>query len=123
MSALNFAQTAYSNVAHTTKSDKSMEFDVVAGVTAKLRTASSAKGSFNELAEALDTNRRMWGVIASSVADKDNCYPEQLRAQLFYLYEFTVHHTRKVLKGEVNADALVEVNTSVLRGLKGMVSQ
>lgn len=120
MSALNYAQSAYSNVAHTTKSSKSMEFDVVASVTAKLRSASNDT-NFAATVDALDANRRMWAVIASSVADKDNTYPDELKAQLFYLHEFTVHHTRKVLKSEATIEPLVDVNTSVLRGLKGMV--
>lgn len=55
--------------------------------------------------------------MAADVADPNNQLPEELRAQIFYLAEFTEHHSRLVLAGAATADILVEVNTSVIRGL------
>jgi flagellar protein FlaF len=44
--------------------------------------------------------------------------PSQLRAQLFWLAEFTETHSRKVLAGQATVAPLLEVNTAVLRGLR-----
>ena len=45
--------------------------------------------------------------------------PPALRAQLFYLYEFTDQHSRKVLAGNASIEVLVDINTAVMRGLRG----
>ena len=71
------------------------------------------------MVEALRDNQKIWDIFATEVADKDNPLPSELKARLFYLSEFTRHHTTKVLNRSDNVDALVEVNTSVLRGLRG----
>ncbi|MFN6978293.1 MAG: flagellar biosynthesis regulator FlaF [Gemmobacter sp.] len=42
-----------------------------------------------------------------------------MRAQLFYLYEFTAAHSRRVLDGTASVEALVDVNTAMMRGLRG----
>lgn len=55
--------------------------------------------------------------MAADVSDSLNTLPAALRAQLFYLAEFTEIHSRKVINGEASADALIDINTSVLRGL------
>lgn len=72
------------------------------------------------MAEAIHENRRLWTILASDVVDKENGLPAQLRAQIFYLAEFTESHSRKVLAKEATADALVEINTAVMRGLRTM---
>jgi flagellar protein FlaF len=38
---------------------------------------------------------------------------------LFYLYEFTVHHSRAVLDGRGSVGVLADINTAVMRGLRG----
>ena len=45
--------------------------------------------------------------------------PALLRARLFWLYEFTASHSRAVLEGKAEATVLVEINTAVMRGLRG----
>ena len=73
---------------------------------------------FNKLAHALYENQKLWRKLAMDVAHPDNLLPDELRARLIYLAEFTEHHTRKVLARTDTAIPLVEVNTSILRGLK-----
>ncbi len=73
---------------------------------------------FSALVQALHENRELWTLLATDVADKDNKLPAQLRAQIFYLAEFTNHHTRQVLAQDATADVLVEINTAVMRGLR-----
>ena len=57
--------------------------------------------------------------MAIDVADNENALPQELRAQLFYLAEFTEHHSRRVLRREADVTALIDINTAVLRGLNG----
>jgi flagellar protein FlaF len=77
------------------------------------------KTNFSGLAGAVHDNRRMWTTMAIDVADNNNALPSELRAQLFYLAEFTEHHSHRVLRREADATALIDINTAVLRGLNG----
>jgi flagellar protein FlaF len=97
-----------------------MEYDVIARITHRLKDAAQqGKLGFAALAEAIHENRSLWTYLAVSVADDDNELPQQLRAQIFYLAEFTRQHSSKVLKGEASVRPLLEVNTAILRGLRG----
>ena len=49
----------------------------------------------------------------------DNGYPADLRGRLFYLSEFTRHQTNQILNGAADAQVLIDINTSIMKGLKG----
>lgn len=119
MNASQLARAAYApKKAFTLKSDRAVEAQIVGQVTARLRSAAqSADTDFPTFVQALQDNRRMWLILASDVADSDNGLAKELRAQIFYLAEFTQQHTGKVLRNRASADALIEINTAVLRGL------
>ncbi|WP_208353687.1 flagellar biosynthesis regulator FlaF [Pseudaestuariivita rosea] len=119
MNAFQQAQSAYSSVAAPIRTHRSTEYDAFAKVTRQLKLAASGhKKSVHELAQAIHDNRRLWTLLAVDVADDDNGLSPELRANIFYLAEFTQLHSRKVLKGEASVDALIEINASVMRGLR-----
>lgn len=112
------ARTAY-NTNAAVRTDRGNEYDIFARVTAALRrAAASAKENFAAFAKALDDNHRLWTRVASDVADDGNMLPKQLRAQIFYLAEFTMTQTSRILRGEASADVLIEINTMIMRGLR-----
>ena len=113
------AQSAYARSAAPVRTDRGNEYDAFAHVTGKLKsvTASEAK-NFPALASALHDNRKLWTLMATSVADKDNQLPKELRADIFSLAEFSMQHGDKVLDGKATPDILVEINTMMMRGLK-----
>ncbi len=86
MQVANHRNLQYSNAEFSTKSNRTLEYDAVAAVTANLKRASNNNTSFQLLTSALDKNTRMWAIIAASVADPKNSYPPELKASLFYLY-------------------------------------
>jgi flagellar protein FlaF len=45
--------------------------------------------------------------------------PRALRAQIFYLAEFTRQHTSKVLRGDAEVTPLIDINTAIMQGLAG----
>ena len=119
VNALSTAQRGYLASAATTQTDRRAEYDLIARLTHRLRaTALKAKESYPEYVQALHDNRKLWNTLAVDVADKDNALPSQLRAQVFYLAEFTAHHTTKILKDGASIMPLLEINMAVLRGLK-----
>ncbi|MFN0113709.1 MAG: flagellar biosynthesis regulator FlaF [Paracoccaceae bacterium] len=114
------ALKAYAGVAAATRTPRRIEYELFGQVTRRL-IAARAGGSDNlaPMAAALNDNLRLWTSIAADVAEAGNGLPPQLKARLFYLYEFTRAHTRKVLSGKADAEVLVDINTAVMRGLSG----
>lgn len=123
MNALAQARSAYSSASAPTRTPKSIEYEAVARITARLQSAATRENdSFPALVAALHDNSRLWSLFAVNVADKDNALPNELRARLFYLAEFTQAHTNKVLARKASVAPLLEVNAAILRGLRGEVA-
>ena len=113
------ARAAYASPAAPIRSQQSTEYEVLAQVTGRLKTAiATGAAGFAALVAAVHDNRRLWTLLAVEVASPQNALPESLRAQIFYLAEFTLQHSTKVLEGAAGADVLVEINTAIMRGLR-----
>ncbi|MBB97792.1 MAG: flagellar biosynthesis regulator FlhF [Rhodobacteraceae bacterium] len=120
MTNLAAAREGYGSAAAPTRSEKSIEYDVLAQITRRLKSAAEKGPSgFSALASALHDNKRLWNVFAIDVADPNNKLPESLRARLFYLAEFTHAHTSAVLQRRAKVAPLIDINMAVLRGLRG----
>lgn len=137
MDPISRAVSAYGDAASAAKSPRQVEYQAFARITnaltrsnrrpedADAAAAEAAEGAavsagkrFAALAEALHENLRLWTIVQGDVSAQGNGLPDQLRARLFYLGEFTREHTRRILRGEADADALIEINTAVMRGLR-----
>ncbi|WP_099828063.1 flagellar biosynthesis regulator FlaF [Oceaniglobus indicus] len=114
MNAFQLAKTAYSPVTAPMRSAQSNEYDAFVKVTTALKTAETPA----QTARAVYDNRTLWGLLAADVAGDGNQLPPTLRARIFYLSEFTNAHSRKVLAGEATSDALVDINTAIMAGLR-----
>ena len=114
------ARTAYAAPGAPTRTLRGTEYEVIARITQRLKAAAARTDTdFASLAAAVTENQRLWMTLALDVANGDNQLPRALRAQLFWLYEFTDQHSRKVMAGEAGAGVLVDINLAVLRGLRG----
>ncbi|MCC7320142.1 MAG: flagellar biosynthesis regulator FlaF [Rubellimicrobium sp.] len=111
------ARQAYAPGHGLLRSARSAELQIIGEVTARLTAATRA--GFPSRAAAIHDNRKLWTRLAADVADNGNGLPAALRAQIFYLAEFTEAHSRRVLRGEADLDALIEINVAVMRGLGG----
>ncbi|MBM1220503.1 flagellar biosynthesis regulator FlaF [Ponticoccus sp. SC2-23] len=120
MNAIEQARRAYGPAHSPTKNARSVEYQAFVNVISRLKKHSAAGAKeFPSLVAALHENRTLWTILAADVADPDNALPETLRAQIFYLAEFTDLQTSKILRGEGTADSLIEINAAVMRGLAG----
>lgn len=116
MNAYARSQMAYSSNKAATRTEQSIEYELFAKMTSALaQSAKSAK--FEALAKAVYDNRRLWLALAADVSDDANNLPVELRAQIFYLAEFTQHHSSKVLSEGASVDPLIEINRSIMSGL------
>ena len=120
MTSLTLAHGAYARPDAPARSSRAVEYDLFARVTRRLTLAHRAREvDFPALVAALHENERLWRTLAIDVADPENALPASLRAQLFYLHEFTTSHSRKVIEGAASAEVLVDINTAIMRGLRG----
>lgn len=105
------------------RSPRETEYDIIARVTQQLGKANEdwdkTSRPSRALLEALHLNERLWSTLANDVALEENGLPATLRAKLFYLYRFTQHHSERVRKNEGEVGVLIDINTAVLRGLRG----
>nr|WP_174822242.1 flagellar biosynthesis regulator FlaF [Ruegeria arenilitoris] len=113
------AQRAYAQSAAPTRTPRDTEYEAISKITHRLKAAAARKASdFAGFVQALHENRRLWSVLANSVVDSDNALPNELRARIFYLAEFTEQHTGQVLASKAAVEPLLEINLAVLRGLR-----
>ncbi len=118
MNAQTLALRAYGNTASTARTPRSIEFELIARITHRIRAAAmKGRKNYPQLVEALNENQRLWTTLAVDIADPNNELPADLRARLFYLAEFVQHHTSLVLRKKARITPLLEVNAAVLRGL------
>ncbi len=119
MISTSLAQTAYAASATPVRTQRGTEYAAFQKVTARLNQALRRGSPMSERATALHDNRKLWTILASDLADEDNGLPQSLRAQLFYLAEFSLLQSRQALKDAAALEALVDINTAVMRGLSG----
>lgn len=118
MNAQSLARRAYSQSVQATKTARGTEYELIARVTHRIKSAAEAgKTAYPDLVAALSDNNRLWTMLAVDVADKDNKLPQELRARIFYLAEFVQQHTSKVLMKKARITPLLEINAAILRGL------
>lgn len=114
------AQKAYRQNAASTRTARSVEYEVIARITHRLQQSMSRGISgFPDMVAALDENRRLWEAFDADVRDPENPLPKGLKANIAYLAAFTFNRTGKILSGEGDAKTLIEINTTVMRGLRG----
>lgn len=120
MTAHLMARRAYARPDVFARNPRAVEYDLLAQATAALSSAwVQRETDFPHLAKALDANLRLWTLLGADVANPENGLPQTLRTRLFYLSQFTAEHSRAVLEGRASIGVLVDINTAVMRGLRG----
>lgn len=116
MTATLLAQTAY-GAAAPVRTARGSEFAAFEIITNRLARAAEPDAPMTLRAAAIHDNRRLWTTLATDLASPDNGLPQILRAQLFYLAEFSVLQSRAALRDRAALTALIDINRSVMRGL------
>lgn len=112
--------SAYAQPTAICRTPRDAEYDVIARVTQQLSLADARrKSDWPGFLEAVYRNERLWAALAADVAGDGNGLPAMLRARLFYLYQFTIEHGRRIRAEDAAAGVLIDINKAVLRGLRG----
>lgn len=118
MNATSLAQTAYAAAAPV-RTARGSEYAAFEQITSRLARATDPATPMTLRAAALHDNRRLWTTLATDIASPDNALPQALRAQLFYLAEFSLLQSRAALKDPAALAGLIDINRAVMRGLGG----
>lgn len=120
MNSAAYARTGYDQAETSQGTPRRNEYRAFAGITHRMASAGKAdRREFPKLAAALADNQRLWRLLAADVAQEGNGLSPALRARILYLAEFTRQHSQKVLRHTATVDVLVDVNTAIMRGLRG----
>ena len=111
------ARSAYA--AAPVRTARDAEYAIFASVTRALRAAD--ENDYRALSNAVTDNQRLWGALAKDLMSESNALPLQLRANLISLAEFVRKHTMVVLGGRGSVEPLVDINTMIMKGLRGEV--
>ena len=106
--------------ASTVRTERGTEYALFAQVTARLKAINESDlASFPALASAVSDNQRLWATLAEDLMSEANRLPVPLRAQLISLAEFVRKHSLAVLGGRAKLAPLIDINTAIMKGLRG----
>ncbi|MEL6197453.1 MAG: flagellar biosynthesis regulator FlaF [Pseudomonadota bacterium] len=108
----------YGRAGRTLGPPRAVEHQLFSQVTGEMQRAADAD-DFPALASALARNQALWTTLMADLAQDHNALPEALRAQLISVGVFVLRHTGSVLAREATPTVLVDLNLSVMRGLRG----
>lgn len=110
---------AYAGAIRALAPDRMIEYRVFGQVTGALSRALRPDAPFPELAAALTRNMELWTVLLLDLSRPDNALPEDLRARLLSLGLYVRRQSEAALRREADAARIVEINTAIMRGLRG----
>jgi flagellar protein FlaF len=114
--------TGYAMATQPVRTDRGSEYALFARVTAGLRSVDARSAEqFPALARAVHDNRRLWNALADDLALEQNGLPVALKTQLIGLAGFVRRHSDEVLAGRAQVGVLVDINTAIMKGLRGEV--
>lgn len=104
------------------RTDRDAEYDAFSHVTRLLSDAKTGRLG-PDVILAIHKNNELWAILATDLAQPGNLLPDETRAGLLSLAGFAIRHGHSVLNGSGQIDPLIEINVSMMKGLRGEVSR
>lgn len=108
----------YQRVQNQTESPRNAEYRALALAVAKLEAARAAPNDMSLRIGAAEFNLALWNTFQADLAMPGNALPAETRAGLISLSLFVQKQTPRFLKGETGPDVLIEINRSIMGGLR-----
>ena len=103
------------------RTPRDAEYDVFSRVTSMLRQSAS-KADNSDTIQAVYKNTQLWSLLASDLTSPANGLPDQVKVGLLSLAGFSIRHGQAVMAGNATTKPLVDINLSIMRGLRGEVA-
>lgn len=100
------------------RTPRDVEYDAFSRITAALKRAQSSQDTAARVA-AVHQNSGLWNTLLADLTSSGNALPPGLRGDLISLALFSVRHGLKVMSDTADIAALIDINLSVMRGLRG----
>jgi len=94
------------------------EYDIFSRVTRMLRQA-SPKADNQATIEAVYKNSELWTLLAFDLSEPGNALADETKAGLISLAGFSIRHGQAVMARTAVTDPLIDINMTVMRGLRG----
>lgn len=108
----------YGYGAQVLRGSRDAEYDVFSRVTRMLRQA-DPEGRSNDAILAIHKNNELWTILAADLAQPGNGLPDEIKAGLLSLAMFSVRHGHSIMNGHGSTKVLIDINLSVMKGLRG----
>lgn len=113
------AQQGYKTAQRELTSFKGIELKVFTAVTSALKSVDVEElNAMVKLAPALIDNAKLWKILFIDLTSPENALPATLKNSLISLAEFTQKHTLKVFAGDADHTVLIDINESIIAGLR-----
>lgn len=113
-----FSERAYGSP--VLRGARDTEYHVFSQVTRMLRQAPRDCISVETVA-AVSKNNELWTLLATDLADPGNGCSDSMKAGLLSLAFFSIRHGQAVLSGLGTTECLIDINMSIMKGLRGEV--
>ncbi|MFT4015193.1 MAG: flagellar biosynthesis regulator FlaF [Paracoccus sp. (in: a-proteobacteria)] len=113
---MSFSKRAYGSP--VLRGARDTEYDVLSKITRMLHKAPKTCESA-ETISAVSKNGELWTIFAKDLVESNNGLPDEVKAGLLSLSGFVLRHGMLVLSGKGQTDILIEINLSVMKGLRG----
>ena len=110
--------SAYRKAQNVTESSRDIEYRLLAQVTGALIDANAADTPLAKRFDVVLWNRNVWAVLREDLLDPRNQLPKELKLSLVSLSIWVEKETFTILDGQRELDALIDVNKSIMDGLK-----
>lgn len=109
---------AYQQSANAAQNPRDTEYRLLGQVTASLLKAQEPGVEQRDKVDALLWNCSVWSAFRVDLMDPANQLPKELRASLVSLSIFVEKETAAAIDGTVDLSALIEINKSIMDGLR-----
>jgi flagellar protein FlaF len=109
---------AYQKSANSIENPREIEYRLLGQVTSALIEAENPATEQQTRIDALLWNRSVWSAFRVDLMDPSNRLPTELRASLVSLSIFVEKETVVAIDGSIDLSALIEINKSIMDGLR-----
>jgi flagellar protein FlaF len=112
--------SVYKSSQHKSMDTRDTEYRLLAQVTAAMLEAKEKTGSVDvrQRVDAALWNRDVWAALRTDLSMDGNGLPKELRASLISVSLWIEKECIRVVEGEGDLNALIEVNRNIMSGLK-----
>jgi flagellar protein FlaF len=110
--------TAYARAQNTTENPRAVEYKLLGQVTAALMRAEETPGDMHQLMDAVLWNQAVWNAFFADLAHEGNRLPQGLKKDIMALALWVMRETDRVMDRRSGVDGLINVNRTVMQGLR-----